>query len=88
MKKIIGVIRPFQLEQSIMVYEDGNKIDILQSTLEDLGNSIYSLSKKHDVTRVDLAGPKRFIEGVKDGLDTEYLQKKFELDSKIEINII
>ena len=54
MKKIIGVIRPFQLEQSIMVYEDGNKIDILQSTLEDLGNSIYSLSKKHDVTRVDL----------------------------------
>ena len=29
MKKIIAMIRPFDLDQILMVYEDGNKIDMI-----------------------------------------------------------
>lgn len=88
MKKIVSIIRPFQKEQTVMVYEDGNKIDIMQGSLDELGAVIYSLSQKHEISRVDLAGPKRFLAGIKEQLGTDFIQKKFDLKHPIEINII
>ena len=40
MKKIVGVLRPFDLYQTIYIYEDGNQIDAFESTIDDLPNNI------------------------------------------------
>ena len=86
MKKIITVLRPFDLEQVLMVYEDGNKIDVVKTTIEDLYPSIFALMEKHDTYQLDLVGPKSYTKGLKNQIETAAITK-YE-SNKIEINII
>ena len=86
MKKIIAMIRPFDLDQILMVYEDGNKIDIAKTTLEDLYPSVFALMEKHDTYQLDLVGPKSYTKGLKNQIETA-ATAKYE-SNKIEINII
>ena len=44
MKKIIGIIKPFEMQQSLIVYEDGNKIDICETTINDLMENLFQQS--------------------------------------------
>lgn len=87
MKKIIGVIRPFEMKQTLMVYEDGNKIDLSETTITDLSESMLALMEKHSTYQADLVGPKKFILGLKSEImkDTKL---KYEETPDIEINII
>lgn len=86
MKKIIGVIRPFDMNQTLLVYEDGNKIDACKTTLQNLHNDVFQLMDKHEVYQLDLTGPKKYVKGLQGQLIqislTEYAQHP------IEINII
>lgn len=84
MKKIIYIARPYLAEQTLLVYEDGNKIDIVKTIMQDLNESIFSLMEKHDTYRVDLAGPKSYTKGLAN-LIQEKNANKF---SNLEINII
>ena len=34
-KKIIGLLQPFDLKQNIYVYEDGNKIEIIETKVDN-----------------------------------------------------
>lgn len=86
MKKIVTMIRPFDMEQTLMVYEDGNKIDIAKTTLEDLYPSIFALMDKHEVYQLDLVGPKSYTKGLKNQIETAAMTK-YETN-KIEVNII
>lgn len=86
MKKIIGMIRPFDAQQSLMVYEDGNKIDACQTTLSTLNNDLLALMEKHQVYQVDLTGPKKFLNGLSEQIKTAAATKYTE--NTIEINII
>lgn len=87
MKKIIGMIRPFELNQTLMVYEDGNKIDLCQTTITDLSGTMLSLMDKHQTYQADLVGPKKFIIGLKNEIK-EAAMLKYETAPEIEINII
>lgn len=86
MKKIVTMIRPFSMEQTLMVYEDGNKIDIAKTTLEDLYPNVFALMEKHDTYQLDLVGPKSYTKGLKNQIETAAIAK-YE-SNKIEINII
>ena len=45
MKKIIGIIHPFDLQQLFYVYEDGNKIAATNTTIDNIPELICNLSK-------------------------------------------
>ena len=53
MKKIIGVLRPFDLVQKFYVYENGNKIDAVGVELNEIPTTILGLSQQYDVHQLD-----------------------------------
>ena len=88
MKKIIGMLKPFDMEQTLMVYEDGNKIDIAHSSMEELSLKVFELMNKHDTYRVDLVGPKKYSKGIANQIHKAgETQTKYNL-KELEINVI
>ncbi|AXF52464.1 MAG: hypothetical protein [Caudoviricetes sp.] len=75
MKKIIAIIAPFQLKQDVYVYEDGNKVDIRYPKLEELEETIFSLSEQYDVEKVNLIGSKQFNRGLVKKIKEKELSK-------------
>ena len=49
MKKIIGIIQPFDIYQTFYVYEDGNKLEIIQTKINDIPKTVLELSAVYDV---------------------------------------
>lgn len=64
MKKIIGIIHPFDAYQTFYVYEDGNKLEVVQTTIEDIPDTVFRLSQVYDTYQVDLSGAERFNRGI------------------------
>lgn len=64
MKKIIGIIHPFDLYQFFYVYEDGNKLDITKTTIDKIPQVIFTFSKIYDTYQVDLSGSQHFTKGI------------------------
>lgn len=87
MRKIIGMIRPFEMNQTLMVYEDGNKIDLCDTTIETLNVDMLSLMDKHETYQADLVGPKKFLMGLRSAINEEAITR-YEVAPEIEINII
>lgn len=90
MRKIVSIDRPFDMVKSFIVYEDGNKIDVQEYTVEDRTDKLFALVKKYNIKQVDLVGPKKYMAGVKNQIEkakiTLYELNQEELD--VEINII
>ena len=64
MKKIIGIIHPFDIYQTFYVYQDGNKLEIAQTKVKDIPDTVLELSNVYDVNQIDLSGAKHFINGI------------------------
>ena len=64
MKKIIGIIHPFDIYQTFYVYEDGNKLEIVHTKMNDIPNTVFQLSYTYDVHQVNLSGSEHFIKGI------------------------
>lgn len=75
MKKIIAIVTPFQLKQDVYVYEDGNKVDIRYPKLEDLEETIFTLSEQYDIEKVSLIGSKQFNRGLSKKIKEKELSK-------------
>ena len=86
MKKIIIRLHPFNLEQLVFVYEDGNRIDQDEVTIDEIGSSVMFLCKKHNIDQIDLTGPKQYSKGVQHKIQEEELTNYGM--NKIKINII
>ena len=80
MKKIIAPIRPFDMQQHLYVFEDGEKIDEATVSLSDVENTVLDFINKYQITDVDIAGPKQFNQKIGQGLITKY--------SAININFV
>lgn len=86
MKKIVGVLRPFDLEQSFYVYENGNKIDMAHPTVDEINEVVFSFIEKYNIFQIDLTGPKQYAKGISKKIkETEML--KYNKNS-IEVNLI
>lgn len=75
MKKIVASLQPFELKQTLYVYEDGNKIDVVETTMEDLDNSIFALVEKYQIKEVDFFGPKQYSKGIKNQIEKKGIEK-------------
>lgn len=64
MIKIIGLLNPFDLIQTCYVYQDGKNIEIMQGEMSEIPEIILTLSKKYNVSQVDLSGSKAYLEGI------------------------
>lgn len=49
MKKIIGVIHPFDAQQILYVYENGNKLAFEKVPLDKVPETIFKFSHEYDV---------------------------------------
>ncbi len=86
MKKIVGILRPFDYQQQLFVYEDGNKIDSIQSTVDSLPTTIIELSQKYEIIQIDLTGPKQYSKGISQKIKSEECTK-YSTNS-LKINLI
>lgn len=86
MKKIIGIDRPFDMIKQFIVYEDGQEIGVCAASPEDRIEVLFELIKKYDVQQVDLVGPKTYLKGIKEQIETTNVSK-YEFKN-LEINII
>jgi hypothetical protein len=86
MRKIVGLVRPFDMKQNFYVYEDGNKIDTATPHIDDINSTIFALADKYNITQVDLVGPKQYIRGLTKKFQEAEMQKYNE--NKININIV
>ena len=86
MKKIIGVLRPFDRRQNFYVYEDSNRLETKQPTIDEINETIFALCQKYDIIQVDLTGPKQFNRGLKKKIELAEMQKYNE--NKLIINVI
>ncbi len=75
MKKIIGILQPFDMEQKFYVYEDGNKLDSCQAIIADVPATVLKLSKAHNISQIDLAGPQHYAMGIKHKIQEVELQQ-------------
>lgn len=69
MKKIIGIIHPFDMLQTFYVYEDGNKLETIQTQIKDIPNTILNLVNTYDIDQVDLSGAEHFNKGIIDQIE-------------------
>ena len=40
MRKILGIIHPFDIYQTFYVYENGNKLEIVQARMKDVPSTV------------------------------------------------
>ena len=75
MKKIIGVLKPFDIYQTFYVYEDGNKLEVTTTRIKDISDTIFQLSAKYDVMQIDLAGATYYAQGIAKQIQEKEMQK-------------
>ena len=73
-KKIIGLLQPFDLKQNIYVYEDGNKIEIIETKVDNFTSEILQLINKYKIEDIELAGPKKYAKGIGTKVQEEYIK--------------
>ena len=86
MKKIVAVIKPFVIQQNIFVYEDGNKIDVLTSPLNDIQNTLIETADKYQIENIDILGSKKYYKVIVNKIKELELTKYNE--NKLIINLI
>ena len=73
-KKIIGLLQPFDLKQNIYVYEDGNKIEIIETKIDNFTSEMLQLINKYKIEDIELAGPKKYTKGIGTKVQEEYIK--------------
>lgn len=86
MKKIVSVIKPFITNQNVFVYEDGNKIDVISTPLNDIQKVLVNVANQYETTEVDLIGSKKYLNGIVNKVKEEEITQYNE--NKINVNII
>ena len=64
MRKIIGIIHPFDIYQTFYVYEDGNKLEMVQTKIDNIPDTVFELSQAYDTYQIDLSGAEHFTKGI------------------------
>jgi hypothetical protein len=86
MKKIIGVFHPFDLYQTFYVYEDSEKLEAVQTKIENIPETVFKLSEMYNVDKIDIAGTKMFTRGIMKRIQDEEMLKYSK--NKIEIKLV
>jgi hypothetical protein len=80
MTKIIIHGGPVETFQHIYTYVDGEKVDTLGVRIDELAEVALELVTKYNITDIDLAGARYFMEGI-ESLIKEEAVKQYSLES-------
>lgn len=86
MAKIIGILGPFNPTQTFVVYENGQKLAVVDTDIDNLYDTIFSLIDTYDIEQIDLTGPKNFSRGISKRFEEKELTKYSK--NKVKINVI
>jgi hypothetical protein len=75
MKRIVFIPQLFTKEQRILVYDNGERIDTVNCTLEEAPAQIYLVAKANEVTDIKLAGPSSYVSNIKRQLEQKSMQE-------------
>ena len=75
MRKIIGVLRPFDLQQTFYIYQDSNKISSFQTTIENLDEDILNYAKQYNIDQVDFSGAAHYVSRLIQKIQKKELEK-------------
>lgn len=79
MKKIISILQPFDAEQTVLVYEDGNKIDARRISTPNFSEEICAFALANDIHEINLGGAKQYGKGLAKQI-VEKNMAQFKLD--------
>ena len=85
-KKIVSIIRPFSLIQEIHIYDNGMEVDEINTSLTDFNNTIFNIVNTENINQIDLFGPRKYLNGLKNEL-LQIGKTKYQKDDLI-INIL
>lgn len=86
MKKIVGILRPFDYNQQFFVFENGNRLASFSMSVTEIPDEILAIAKKYEITQVDLTGPKQYATGIKKRILENELKTYSE--NSLTINLI
>ena len=86
MEKIVCSIKPFALNQMIYVYNENGLVEGVPASINDLAETIFALANKYNANRVDLTGPKMFLQGLSKKIKKEEFVKYN--NNNLDIHII
>ena len=75
MKKIIGVLQPFDAMQKIFVYDQGRQINAKGCPLEQLPNVLFTFANNYEIDTINLSGPTFFVDKVKKDIEKEAIKE-------------
>lgn len=81
-RKIICIIQPFVLKQTIYVYENDNKLQVFEEEIENLPNIIFNLSEKYHIKEIRFYGSKNYSKNIENEI------KKIQLLNYNKNNLI
>ena len=73
-KKIIGLLQPFDLKQNIYIYEDGNKIEIIETKVDNFTSEMLQLINKYKIEDIELEETKKYTKGIGAKVQEEYIK--------------
>lgn len=87
MNKIVAIIKPFDAQQFVGVFnEQGERVCLYNIPLDRLQDMIPEYAEAYNVTEVDIAGPEKFTAKVKEEME-QHIATKFS-ERKLTINLI
>ena len=84
MRKIIGIVSPIAPSQQFYVYDNGNKIEMLDASVDEITNVVFTWADQYtDIEQVELFGPKKYANGIakkiKETEATKYSNRSLEI---------
>lgn len=86
MRKIISILQPFDAEQTVIAYEDGNKIDAKKISTPNFAEEICAFALANDIHEINLGGAKQYGKGLAKQIMEKNLTH-FNLDP-LDVNLI
>lgn len=75
MKNAVVMMDMFTRQQKVFVYEDGNTIDVLHPTIDDLPETLCQLNEQYNFEQISLVGAKRFLTGYQKKIEQAAVSK-------------
>lgn len=86
MKRIIGILKPLEVYQKFLIFENNQKIEEKKYNIVVLPAKVVSLAKTYEITQIDLIGPKAYTQKIANAI-TSSEQQTYE-ENTIKINLI
>ena len=68
MKRIISVVKPFDIIQNVFIYEDKNILETFEVNFENITDELLKLAKEKSILDIELIGPKKFSKKIKENI--------------------